>query len=46
MQREIAEFVVKCLICQQVKLQSQRASGLLCPLPRMEVGTYHYGDFV
>ena len=31
--RDIAEFVSKCLTCQQVKLEHQRPSGLLQPLP-------------
>ena len=29
MKRDIAEFVYKCLICQQLKLEHQRPSGLL-----------------
>ena len=33
MKREIAEFVVRCLICQQVKPKRQRLGGLLNPLP-------------
>ena len=33
MKREIAEFVSRCLICQQVKAEHQRPSGLLQPLP-------------
>nr|GFA51975.1 retrotransposon protein, putative, Ty3-gypsy subclass [Tanacetum cinerariifolium] len=32
MKRDIAMFVGKCLICQQVKIEHQRASGLLQPL--------------
>ena len=32
MKRDIAEFVSKCLICQQVKAEHQRPSGLLQPL--------------
>nr|GFD41672.1 retrotransposon protein, putative, Ty3-gypsy subclass [Tanacetum cinerariifolium] len=27
--RDVATFVLKCLICQQVKIEHQRASGLL-----------------
>nr|GFD46457.1 putative reverse transcriptase domain-containing protein [Tanacetum cinerariifolium] len=27
--RDVATFVSKCLICQQVKIEHQRASGLL-----------------
>ena len=33
MKREIAEFVAKCLICQQVKPERQKPAGLLNPLP-------------
>ena len=29
MKRDVAEFVAKCLTCQQVKIEHQRASGLL-----------------
>ena len=29
---EIAEFVVRCIICQQVKIEHQRPAGLLEPL--------------
>nr|GEW23781.1 retrotransposable element Tf2 [Tanacetum cinerariifolium] len=32
MKQDIATFVGKCLICQQVKIECQRASGLLQPL--------------
>nr|GEW97616.1 retrotransposon-related protein [Tanacetum cinerariifolium] len=30
--RDVATFVSRCLICQQVKIEHQRASGLLQPL--------------
>ena len=33
MKREIADFVAKCLVCQQVKAEHQRPAGLLQPLP-------------
>ncbi|KAI5351062.1 hypothetical protein L3X38_003953 [Prunus dulcis] len=33
MKKEIAEYVRKCLICQQVKAERQKPSGLLQPLP-------------
>jgi len=33
MKREIARFVYKCLVCQQVKAEHQRTAGLLQPLP-------------
>ena len=36
MRWEIVEFVVKCLICQQVKLQCQKTGVLLCPLPNLK----------
>ncbi|KAL3523596.1 hypothetical protein ACH5RR_016430 [Cinchona calisaya] len=32
MKREVAEFVAKCLVCQQVKAEYQRPGGLLKPL--------------
>nr|GEX88574.1 hypothetical protein [Tanacetum cinerariifolium] len=32
MKRDVATFVSRCLICQQVKIEHQRASGLLQPL--------------
>ena len=33
MKREIAQYVAKCLVCQQVKAEHQRPGGLLQPLP-------------
>ena len=33
MKREIAQYVVKCLVCQQIKVEHQRTAGLLQPLP-------------
>jgi hypothetical protein len=33
MKKEIAHFVEQCLTCQQVKVEHQRPSGLLQPLP-------------
>ncbi|KAA0067054.1 putative Retrotransposon protein [Cucumis melo var. makuwa] len=36
MKREIADYVAKCLICQQVKPEHQRPTGLLNPLPVLE----------
>ena len=33
MKREIAQYVARCLICQQVKAEHQRPGGLLQPLP-------------
>lgn len=32
MKREVAEFVSKCLVCQQVKAPRQKPTGLLQPL--------------
>ena len=32
MKKEIAKFVARCLVCQQVKIEHQRPSGLLQPL--------------
>ncbi|KAL0561555.1 hypothetical protein IC582_001989 [Cucumis melo] len=32
MKREVAEFVSKCLVCQQVKARKQKPAGLLQPL--------------
>ena len=32
MKQDVASFVAKCLVCQQVKIEHQRASGLLQPL--------------
>ncbi|GKF32359.1 putative nucleotidyltransferase, ribonuclease H [Tanacetum coccineum] len=32
MKLDVATFVSKCLVCQQVKIEHQRASGLLQPL--------------
>ena len=33
MKREVAEYVSKCFICQQVKAERQKPSGFLQPLP-------------
>ena len=33
MKREVAEYVSKCLVCQQVKAKRQKPFGLLQPLP-------------
>ena len=33
MKKDVAEFVSRCLTCQQVKLEHQKPSGLLQPLP-------------
>ncbi|VVA31186.1 PREDICTED: retrotransposon, partial [Prunus dulcis] len=47
MKKEIAEYVRKCLICQQVKAERQKPSGLLQPLPIPEWKWEHLKmDFV
>lgn len=47
MKREIAEFVARCLVCQQVKAEHQQPSGLLQPLPIPEWKWEHITmDFV
>ena len=47
MKKEIAEFVSKCLQCQQVKAEHQRPAGLLQPLPIPEWKWEHLTmDFV
>ena len=33
MKRDVATYVSKCLVCQQVKAEHQRSAGLLQPLP-------------
>ena len=33
MMREIAQYVAKCLVCQQIKIEHQRTAELLQPLP-------------
>ena len=33
MKREVAQYVARCLTCQQVKAEHQRPTGLLQPLP-------------
>ncbi|XP_017972547.1 PREDICTED: uncharacterized protein LOC108661162 [Theobroma cacao] len=35
-QKDVAEFVSKCLVCQQVKAEHQRPARLLQPLPVLE----------
>ncbi|VVA31265.1 PREDICTED: retrotransposon, partial [Prunus dulcis] len=47
MKKEIAEYVRKCLICQQVNAERQKPSGLLQPLPIPEWKWEHLTmDFV
>ena len=33
MKRDVAEFVSRCLVCQQLKAEHQKPSGTLQPLP-------------
>ena len=47
MKREIAQYVMKCPLCQQVKAEHQRPAGLLQPLPIPELKWEHVTmDFV
>ena len=47
MKREVAEYVSKCFICQQVKAERQKPFGLLQPLPIPEWKWEHITmDFV
>ena len=47
MKRDIADYVARCLVCQQVKVEHQRPSGLLQPLPIPEWKWEHITmDFV
>nr|GEY58111.1 DNA/RNA polymerases superfamily protein [Tanacetum cinerariifolium] len=41
MKRDVATFVSRCLICQQVKIGHQRASGLLQPL---DIAVWKWGE--
>ena len=47
MKREVAEYVSRCLICQQIKADHRHPSGLLQPLPISEWKWEHISmDFV
>lgn len=47
MKREIAEFVSRCLVCQQIKVEHQRPTGFSQPLPIPEWKWEHITmDFV
>ena len=47
MMREIAQFVSRCFVCQQVKVEHQKPSGTLQPLPILEWKWEHITmDFV
>jgi len=36
MKRDVAEYLARCLACQQIKAKHQHAAGLLQPLPILE----------
>ena len=46
MKRDVATFVSKCLICQQVKIEHQRPGGKMqrIEIPEVEMGR-HYDGF-
>ena len=45
--REIAQFVSRCFVCQQVKVEHQKPAGTLQPLPILEWKWEHITmDFV
>ena len=47
MKRDVAEFVSRCLVCQQVKAEHQKPSKTLQPLPILEWKWEHITmDFV
>ena len=47
MKQDIAEFVARCLVCQQVKIEHRRPAGTLQPLPVPEWKWEHISmDFV
>ena len=47
MKRDVAEFVLRCLVCQQVKAEHQKPSETLQPLPIPEWKWEHITmDFV
>nr|GFC91476.1 putative reverse transcriptase domain-containing protein [Tanacetum cinerariifolium] len=41
MKRDVATFVSRCLVCQQVKIEHQRASGLLAEIFQQEIVRLH-----
>lgn len=46
LKREISEYVAKCLVCQQVKVEHQDLAGLVQPLlliPGVDLGACDYG---
>ena len=47
MKKDIADFVSRCLVCQQVKAEHQKPLGTLHPLPILEWKLEHITmDFV
>ena len=36
MKRDVARYISKCAVCQQVKIENQRPGGLLQSLPILE----------
>lgn len=36
MKKDVAEYIAKCLECQQVKVEQQHVAGLLHPMPNPE----------
>nr|GEW05291.1 transposon Ty3-I Gag-Pol polyprotein [Tanacetum cinerariifolium] len=46
MKRDVATFVSKCLICQQVKIEHQQASGLLQQLdiPQLDIPVWKWDE--
>ena len=45
MKKDVADFVSRCIVCQQVKVEHQKPLGILHPLPipKWKWGTHHYG---
>ena len=47
MKKDMAEYISRCMKCQQVKVEHQHPAGLLHPLrvPKMEMGIYFHGFY-
>ena len=45
MKKYIAEYISRCMKCQQVKVEHQHPIGLLQPLPVLEMGSYFHGFY-
>ena len=43
MKNEVAEYIARCIECQQVKVEDQHSAGILQPLPipNLEMGSHH-----